>query len=37
MNKYVQQALITVGVMFALNFMPSQVSGIVRGTGGTQV
>lgn len=31
MNKYVKQALITVGVMFTLNFMPSQVSSLFRG------
>jgi hypothetical protein len=30
MNKYMKQALITIGVMFALNYMPASVSSIFR-------
>jgi hypothetical protein len=33
MNKYIMQALITVGIMFALNYAPQQVSGLFRNAG----
>lgn len=32
MNKYVKQAVITLGVMFALNYMPPQIKSVFRGT-----